>query len=191
MEAGLFTLQHQNSYLTLTNPKTSETVIENEINKMVAGLLSVFATLGTVPIIRASKKPGAAQMIADRLDAQFRDHLSNGGTSKFEREGGLPNRTLLCVVDRSMDLAGPLAHTWAYQSMVYDVLNVSINRITLPPKVDILVLQRLCFHVVLMAVTARQEKAINASLMSMQRTFSGHKMQDLPFRRWRKTLTWN
>lgn len=44
-------------------------------------------------------------------------------------------RPLLVLVDRNIDLATPLHHTWTYQALVHDVL-VRINLMLLP---------RLCF----------------------------------------------
>lgn len=40
-------------------------------------------------------------------------------------------RPLLVLVDRNVDLATPLHHTWTYQALSHDVLNLSLNRITL------------------------------------------------------------
>lgn len=40
-------------------------------------------------------------------------------------------RPLLVLVDRNIDLATPLHHTWTYQALVHDVL-VRINLILLP-----------------------------------------------------------
>lgn len=40
-------------------------------------------------------------------------------------------RPLLVLVDRNVDLATPLHHTWTYQALTHDVLNLSLNRITL------------------------------------------------------------
>lgn len=40
-------------------------------------------------------------------------------------------RPLLVLVDRNMDMATPLHHTWTYQALVHDVLDLNLNRITM------------------------------------------------------------
>ena len=37
------------------------------------------------------------------------------------------------ILDRHIDLATPLHHTWTYQALVHDVLELQLNRVTLPP----------------------------------------------------------
>ena len=38
-------------------------------------------------------------------------------------------RPLLVLMDRSFDLATPLHHTWTYQALAHDLLNLKLNRI--------------------------------------------------------------
>ena len=40
------------------------------------------------------------------------------------------------LVDRGVDLATPLHHTWTYQALAHDVLNLSLNRVTLTENDD-------------------------------------------------------
>ncbi|KAB1277718.1 Sec1 family domain-containing protein 1, partial [Camelus dromedarius] len=40
-------------------------------------------------------------------------------------------RPLLVLVDRNIDLATPLHHTWTYQALVHDVLDFHLNRVNL------------------------------------------------------------
>ena len=35
----------------------------------------------------------------------------------------------MVLVDRNMDMATPLHHTWTYQALVHDVLDLNLNRI--------------------------------------------------------------
>src|SRR5690606_22436864 len=39
-------------------------------------------------------------------------------------------RPVLILLDRNIDLVPMLSHSWTYQSLVYDVLNMRLNRIT-------------------------------------------------------------
>lgn len=38
-------------------------------------------------------------------------------------------RPLLVLLDRNMDMATPLHHTWTYQALVHDVLDFNLNRV--------------------------------------------------------------
>lgn len=38
-------------------------------------------------------------------------------------------RPLLIVLDRGVDMATPLHHTWTYQALAHDVLDLSLNRL--------------------------------------------------------------
>lgn len=56
--------------------------MESIIDTMVDSLFSVFATLGTVPIIR-SPRGNAAEMLAEKLDKKLRDNLKDTRNSLF------------------------------------------------------------------------------------------------------------
>lgn len=40
-------------------------------------------------------------------------------------------RPLLVILDRQVDMATPLHHTWTYQALAHDVLRYSLNRVTI------------------------------------------------------------
>ena len=59
-------------------------------------------------------------MVAERLDRRLRENVRDARSSLFSGEtlaGGQYafQRPLLVVLDRNMDLATPLHHTWTYQ----------------------------------------------------------------------------
>ena len=39
------------------------------------------------------------------------------------------HRPLLVLLDRNMDMATPLHHTWTYQALLHDVLDLNLNRV--------------------------------------------------------------
>lgn len=93
-----------------------------------------------IPIIRCPKG-AAAEMVAQRLDRKLRDHILNSKDNLFStnRAGGAgtpQSRPVLILLDRNVDLIPMLSHSWTYQSLVHDVLNMKLNRITIESPID-------------------------------------------------------
>lgn len=150
-EPDLFSLGlGKDAYWKINSPKTSDDDLDAIVDKVVSGLFSVsvtmgmledsFATkcltneLGTIPIIRCPKG-GAAELIATKLDRKLRDHILNSKDNLFsggqKALPGVPStRPVLIVMDRNVDLVPMLSHSWTYQSLVQDVLEMRLNRIT-------------------------------------------------------------
>lgn len=110
--------------------------------------------IGTVPVIR-SPKGNAAEMVAEKLDKKLRESLrdtrSGLFTSDLTQSFGYDyfllkrkiqfnrilciqlifrfQRPLLVLLDRNLDMATPLHHTWTYQALVHDVLDFTLNRV--------------------------------------------------------------
>lgn len=75
-------------------------------------------------------------MIATKLDRKLRDHILNSKDNLFSNQKktapGVPaSRPVLIIVDRNVDLVPMLSHSWTYQSLVQDVLQMRLNRITM------------------------------------------------------------
>ncbi|KAK2663396.1 hypothetical protein Ddye_001970 [Dipteronia dyeriana] len=131
LEDNLFSLAQKNSYVQLNDPKAGDREIEEIIEKIVAGLFCVLATLGVVPIIRCPRG-GPAEMVASALDQRLRDHLlsknnlfSEGGNfvSSFQRP-------ILCIFDRNFELSVGIQHDFRYRPLVHDVLGLKLNRLS-------------------------------------------------------------
>ncbi len=96
---------------------------------------------GTIPIIRCPKG-GAAEMIAAKLDRKLRDHILNAkdnlfsGSRSTATTGPVSSRPVLIIVDRNVDLVPMLSHSWTYQSLIHDVLDMHLNRITVETPAD-------------------------------------------------------
>ncbi|KAB7498320.1 Sec1 family domain-containing protein 1 [Armadillidium nasatum] len=94
---------------------------------------------GQVPVIRC-QSGNASQMVAERLDKKLRENLRDTRNSFFTglssdafATGQLSfHRPLLVLLDRNIDLSSPLHHTWTYQALTHDLLNLSLNRVYLP-----------------------------------------------------------
>lgn len=151
-EPDLFSLGLGNdAYYKINSPKTSDEDLDAIVDKVVSGLFSVSVTMGksiprcdisrsndstgTIPIIRCPKG-GAAELIATKLDRKLRDHILNSKDNLFSGNQkalpGVPSaRPVLIIMDRNVDLVPMLSHSWTYQSLVQDVLQMRLNRITL------------------------------------------------------------
>lgn len=143
-EPDLFSLgmQKEHTYWALNSAKTKDEELDHVIDRVVGGLFSVAVTMGVIPIIRCPKG-AAAEMIAGKLDRKLRDHILNSkdnlfsSTSRPTSSASTPaSRPVLVILDRNVDLNPMLSHSWTYQSLVHDVLNMKLNRITIETPVD-------------------------------------------------------
>ena len=83
-------------------------------------------------------------MISAKLDRKLRDHILNSKDNLFSNNasrstsaaGNLTARPVLILLDRNVDLVPMLSHSWTYQSLVYDVLKMKLNRITVESPID-------------------------------------------------------
>ncbi|KAE8168702.1 Sec1-like protein [Aspergillus tamarii] len=135
-EPDLFSLGlGHDAYWKINSAQTSDEDLDAIIDKIVSGLFSVSVTMGAIPIIRCPKG-GAAELIATKLDRKLRDHILNSkdnlfSTNKKSTPGVPSSRPVLVIVDRNVDLVPMLSHSWTYQSLVQDVLQMRLNRITI------------------------------------------------------------
>lgn len=97
------------------------------------------ALAGTVPIIR-SPKGNAAEMVAQKLDKKLRENLFDARNNLFLTDAQSRNfnfqRPLLIILDRNVDMATPLHHTWTYQALAHDLLDLALNRVVIEESVS-------------------------------------------------------
>ncbi|SPO19998.1 related to SLY1 protein [Ustilago trichophora] len=126
------------TYERLNDPKSGQKEVEDATDRIAAGLFSTLATMGALPIIR-SPRGNAAELVARKLESKIREHItsSRGGSNLFSEAAGSAghaswssSRPLLVVLDRNVDLVPMLAHSWTYQALVQDVLDLQLNRVT-------------------------------------------------------------
>ncbi|KAI0472824.1 sec1 protein [Xylariaceae sp. FL0804] len=143
-EPDLFSLgmQREHTYWALNSAKTKDEELDHVVDRIVSGLFSVIVTMGVIPVIRCPKGAGA-DMIAGKLDRKLRDHILNSKDNLFSSSArpsssaGVPtSRPVLIILDRNVDLNPMLSHSWTYQSLVHDVLDMKLNRITIETPVD-------------------------------------------------------
>uniref|UniRef100_A0A6B2EKA0 Protein sly1 homolog n=1 Tax=Phlebotomus kandelakii TaxID=1109342 RepID=A0A6B2EKA0_9DIPT len=138
LEDDMFVLKHQNSdnlsYYAINRANTQDVEMEGIMDSIVDSLFSVFVTLGNVPIIRCPKNT-AAEMVARKLEKKLRENLWDARNNLFHMDASQAGafsfqRPLLIILDRNVDMATPLHHTWTYQALAHDVLELSLNRVT-------------------------------------------------------------
>ncbi|KAF3006844.1 Vesicle trafficking between the ER and Golgi [Curvularia kusanoi] len=136
-EPDLFHLNMKGAYHTLNSGQTSDQELDNMVDRIVSGLFSVVVTMGVVPIIRCPKG-GAAEDICAKLDRKLRDHILNSKTNLFSdnKSSAVSSRPVMVIVDRNVDLVPMFSHSWIYQSLVYDVLEFNLNKISISVPVD-------------------------------------------------------
>ncbi|XP_012281177.1 protein sly1 homolog [Orussus abietinus] len=143
LEDDLFILRHQNSdvisYHAINRGEIRDTEMESIMDIIVDSLFSVFVTFGSVPIIRCPKG-NAAEMVAKKLDKKLRENVWDARNNLFQGEiSGSGHfsfqRPLLIILDRNVDMATPLHHTWTYQALAHDVLELTLNRLVVEESV--------------------------------------------------------
>ncbi|XP_017047505.1 protein sly1 homolog [Drosophila ficusphila] len=137
LEDDFFVLKHQQSeqlsYYAINRANTRDDEMEALMDSIVDSLFALFVTLGNVPIIRCPRN-SAAEMVARKLEKKLRENLWDARANLFHMDatqagGGVFSfqRPVLLLLDRNMDLATPLHHTWSYQALVHDVLDLGLN----------------------------------------------------------------
>ena len=143
LEDDLFSLRHQDrepiSYYAINRGDVKDSEMEATMDIIVDSLFSVFVTLGTVPIIRCPRG-NAAEMVSEKLDKKLRENLRDARNSLFAAEAAPGQfsfqRPLLVVLDRNLDLATMMHHTWTYQALIHDVLDLRLNRVEIEEVID-------------------------------------------------------
>lgn len=110
------------------------------MESIVDSLFSVCVTLGSVPILRCPKN-SAAEMAARKLEKKLRENLYDARNNLFHMDATQAGnfsfqRPLLVILDRNVDMATPLHHTWTYQALAHDVMDLSLNRIMIEEDPD-------------------------------------------------------
>lgn len=144
LEDDLFILKHQNSdsmsYYAINRANTNDVEMENMMDSIVESLFSVCVTLGNVPIIRCPKN-SASEMVARKLEKKLRENLYDARNNLFHMDATQAGnfsfqRPILVILDRNIDMATPLHHTWTYQALLSDVCELSLNRVIIEEDSD-------------------------------------------------------
>lgn len=129
LEQSLFTLNIDRSFSKILQAAQEEEAMRSFVDNVVDGLFSVLVTLGVIPIIRA-QRDGPAQVVAATLDVRIRENLNLFQRAPLASRALSFRRPLLLLVDRTLDFNPILYHTWTYQALVHDCLNMTLNRVS-------------------------------------------------------------
>ncbi|KPP80080.1 sec1 family domain-containing protein 1-like, partial [Scleropages formosus] len=121
LEDDMFVLCNQNteliSYHAINRPDIMDTDMEAIMDTIVDSLFCFF---------KLDKK--LRENLRDARNSLFTGDTVGAGQFSFQRP-------LFVLVDRNLDLATPLHHTWTYQALIHDVLDFHLNRVTIEESV--------------------------------------------------------
>jgi len=126
LEDKLFTLAQENSYIAFNSSSISDTQAEDNVDAAANTLFCVLITLNQIPIIRCPRNT-AASMVAKKLHEKLREHLLKSGSVVGDSSSF--HRPVLILVDRNVDLSVMFHHTWTYQALVHDILDMKLNKV--------------------------------------------------------------
>jgi len=74
--------------------------------------------------------------VAHKLEKKLRENLWDARNNLFHVDATQAGafsfqRPVLILLDRNVDLATPLHHTWTYQALTHDVLDLALNRVVI------------------------------------------------------------
>lgn len=107
LQDNLFTLNHRGSLLMPVDE-----------NVVAEALFGVFLTLKEAPFVVFQKGCGIGEKLMKRVKST--------GLLKDTRK-----KPLLVLVDRKFDLKSPVEHVWTYSALINDLLQFSLNKVTL------------------------------------------------------------
>lgn len=77
LEENLFALNMADTFVTLNDAHSSDTLIETTLDRVSAGLFSVLLTLGGQPPLIYAHKGTSAELLGEKIDTRIRDYLLN------------------------------------------------------------------------------------------------------------------
>jgi sec1 family domain-containing protein 1 len=128
-------------------PKVSPCEVDSlELSVIAAGVWQVLLCCGTVPIIACPSTSGPSRFIANALSSLMADPTTKESLASlapvrraFARASSTaPERPLLVLLDRTIDIAASLAHPSTYSALVGETLKTFSEgtRVRLPASPD-------------------------------------------------------
>ncbi|KAF0389850.1 Sec1-like protein [Gigaspora margarita] len=133
-EAQVYSFESPNSFFRLYSPveNSVNAVFDGELKKLAKQLLSVCVSLGENPLIRYQKGADLdpdytnkslpfklAQLVQNELDSYTRIRRQHGAPLETQHK-----RSVLFILDRTVDMYTPVLHEFTYQAMANDLLPI-------------------------------------------------------------------
>jgi hypothetical protein len=137
LEPNLFSLGMPETFLTLNDASSSDTLIDTTLEHVSGALFSTLLALGGQPPLIYAAKGTAAESLGEKIDTRIRNYLVNGKTSFLGassadvRVEDTLQRPLMLLLDRNFDVSTLLRHTSTYNALVHDILGLHLNRVTI------------------------------------------------------------
>ncbi|CDW72057.1 sec1 family protein [Stylonychia lemnae] len=100
-----------------------DSLFEEAINHSASGLLSLFKSIGKIPIVRVINGE-ISDKVYKRLNLIYQQAESDDKT----KTGNKQDRPLLIILDRNLDLHTMLYHSWTYISLIEDIYGIKNNQ---------------------------------------------------------------
>ncbi|GBG27783.1 Syntaxin-binding protein 1 [Hondaea fermentalgiana] len=97
------------------------------ISSMAENLVTLCATLNEYPFVRYDADSPLSVELANTFDQRFKTFINSNSDFTWRGSGANGNQSMratLIVLDRAADPATPLLHSFVYQALANDVLNV-------------------------------------------------------------------
>lgn len=140
LEDSLFSLEIPRVFKSISAPDSAT------VDQISSGLFSVFMSFASAaPVIctltKSAQDPTSLCLqVSSRLEGRIRSHLINTKSSLAMTPAAAKSisasRPLLIIVDRLVDLAGPIKHSSAYNALIDDILGLQGNKVSLPAPVN-------------------------------------------------------
>ena len=131
----MFTLEIPKVMSSIFNPRDISAIVDGT----ASGIFSVLMSFGCcAPLICApsfSENSDLIKSICVKLESRIKNHLINTKSPlSLGNPQASPNqpRPLLLLVDRRIDLAGPLKHSASYNALIDEILGLNSNQIQIP-----------------------------------------------------------
>lgn len=128
----LFALFEKDTVLTdIYSFHANDEAAEATINRIALCLVSVFLTAGEIPRILYPTKESASSLVASKFSELFKPLAKNFELwdSRRNPKAG-SQKPLLILLDRTIDLAGPLHHPNTYEALIHDQFGIKRNQVT-------------------------------------------------------------
>jgi hypothetical protein len=128
-DPGLFCLRESDNYLLdIYGFRASDEVVTSACGDIGRALVSVFLTAGEVPGVLYLPESEVARLVYEEFDKGMRQWGTLELVGDRRSESPDARTPVLVLLDRTVDLAGPLHHPDSYQALIHDTIGIRRNQ---------------------------------------------------------------